>query len=263
MYNALLNTYPPKNQTSFCELWSRLQGGRGRFWNNVNGEYWSPDVTKLTGYWLGTFRRYLRDSSMQERKEADVKLLDLILVHTKTSPWFRHARKFGRSCAPENTKRRSKVRFNELFLEAVNVLVSQWKETLKVETLRHQQSTVSRNCTEIHIKLPAEDPQTCGEDMFGSWFKSLCGTQHASHIWQLDHVNVVCGEAGGFRGGNHSEALSLSPHQDGEWQCMVTTSYFWQMTTDLNKSTVFSYQHTLRKTWGNTLIRRVRREVFC
>ena len=39
-------------------------------------------------------------------------------------------------------------------------------------------------------------------------------TQDASHIWQLDHVNLICGELGGFRRGKHSAALSHNPNQD-------------------------------------------------
>ena len=40
------------------------------------------------------------------------------------------------------------------------------------------------------------------------------GTQDASHIWQLDCVNLICGELGGFRRGKHSEALFHYPIQD-------------------------------------------------
>ena len=40
------------------------------------------------------------------------------------------------------------------------------------------------------------------------------GTQDASHIWQLDHVNLICGELGGFRRGKHSAALFHNPNQD-------------------------------------------------
>ena len=35
----------------------------------------------------------------------------------------------------------------------------------------------------------------------------MCGTQDASHIWQLDCVNLICGELGDFRRGKHSAAL--------------------------------------------------------
>ena len=42
----------------------------------------------------------------------------------------------------------------------------------------------------------------------------MYGTQDASHIWQLDYVNLICGESGGFRGGKHSAALFHNPNQD-------------------------------------------------
>ena len=38
----------------------------------------------------------------------------------------------------------------------------------------------------IYIKLPAEDRQKYGEDNVGKLVKSMYGTQHASHIWQLN-----------------------------------------------------------------------------
>ena len=40
------------------------------------------------------------------------------------------------------------------------------------------------------------------------------GTQDASHIWQLDYVNLICGELGGFRRGKHSAALFHNRNQD-------------------------------------------------
>ena len=42
----------------------------------------------------------------------------------------------------------------------------------------------------------------------------MYGTQDASHIWQLDYVNLICGELGGFRRGKHSAALFHNPNQD-------------------------------------------------
>ena len=52
---------------------------------------------------------------MQECKDAGMKPLDLIWVDTDKSVEPTHARKFDRSCVQENTKRRSKVIFNELY----------------------------------------------------------------------------------------------------------------------------------------------------
>ena len=48
----------------------------------------------------------------------------------------------------------------------------------------------------------------------GRLVKSMYGTQDASHIWQLDYVNLTCGEIGGFRRGKHSAALFHNPNED-------------------------------------------------
>ena len=42
----------------------------------------------------------------------------------------------------------------------------------------------------------------------------MYGTQDASHSWQLDCVNLICGELGVFWRGTHSAALFHSPNQD-------------------------------------------------
>ena len=51
----------------------------------------------------------------------------------------------------------------------------------------------------------------------------MYGTQDASHIWQLDYVNLICGDLGGFRRGKHSAALFRDPNQDVRMQCTATT----------------------------------------
>ena len=66
----------------------------------------------------------------------------------------------------------------------------------------------------IYIRLPAEDRQKNGDDKVGRLMKSMYGTEDASHIWQLDYVNLICGESGGFRRGKHSAALLQSPTRD-------------------------------------------------
>ena len=42
----------------------------------------------------------------------------------------------------------------------------------------------------------------------------MYGTQDASRIWQLDYVNLIIGDLGGFRRGKHSAALFHNPNQD-------------------------------------------------
>ena len=43
--------------------------------------------------------------------------------------------------------------------------------------------------------------------------RSMYGTQDASDIWQLDEVNLICGESGGSRRGKHSAALFHSSNE--------------------------------------------------
>ena len=59
----------------------------------------------------------------------------------------------------------------------------------------------------IYIRLPAEDRQKYGEDKVGRLVKGMYGTQDASHTWQLDCANRICGESGSFRRDKHSAAL--------------------------------------------------------
>ena len=66
----------------------------------------------------------------------------------------------------------------------------------------------------IYIRLPAEDREKYGEDKVGRLIKSMYGTQDASRIWQLDYVNLICGELGGFPRGKHSAALFHNLNQD-------------------------------------------------
>ena len=108
-------------------------------------------------------------------------------------------------------------------LEAVKVIVSMMTSVslsnkgkpLKLRNCdicrAHFQGTAQRL---IYIKFPAEDRQQYGEDKVGRLIKSMYGTQDASHIWQLDYVNLICGELGGFRRGKHSADLFHNPNQD-------------------------------------------------
>ena len=74
----------------------------------------------------------------------------------------------------------------------------------------HFQGTARRL---MYIKLPAEDRQKHGEDKVGRLVKSMYGTQGASHICQLDCVNLICADLGGCRRGTHSAALFHNPNQ--------------------------------------------------
>ena len=138
----------------------------------------------------------------------------------------------SRLCAREyKTKKQGKIQgalpAPQLFsamppLEAVQVIVSimmsvSLSNTGKPLKLRHYdisrahfQGTAQRL---IYIRHPAEVCQKCGEDKVGRLVQRMSGIQDASHIWQLDYVDLMCGELGGFQRGKHSAAL---------FQCMAT-----------------------------------------
>ena len=101
----------------------------------------------------------------------------------------------------------------------------------------------------IYIRLPAEDRQKYGEDKVGILIKSMYGTQDASHIWQLDQVNLICEELGGFRRGKHSAALFDNPNQDVRMAVNGFDFVCCQTMMDSNTWTVFSNPNTQRKTW--------------
>ena len=115
----------------------------------------------------------------------------------------------------------------------------------------HIQGTAQRL---IYIRLPVEDRQKYGEAKVGRLIKSMYGTQNASHIRQLDYVNLICGELGDFRRGKHSVALFHNPNQDVR---MTTTLCIFQMMMDSNTSTVVSNPNTQRKTqehWDSKIL---------
>ena len=97
----------------------------------------------------------------------------------------------------EHTTRRSKVRFKEHY-PLLSCSLHSKEQPKKL----------------IYIRLPAEDRQKYGEDKVGRLVKSMYGTNDAAHIWQLDHVNLICGALGGFRRGKHSAALFHNPNQE-------------------------------------------------
>ena len=106
---------------------------------------------------------------VQECRDAGMKPLDLIWVDTDKSVDPTHKKIRSRLCAREyKTKKQGKIQralpASQLFcatppLEAVKVLVSnhdvgefvEQRETIEVETLRHQPSTYPRNSPETHL----------------------------------------------------------------------------------------------------------------
>ena len=90
--------------------------------------------------------------------------------------------------------------------------------------------------------------------------KSECGTQDASHIWQLDHVNLICGELGGFRRGKHSAALFHNPNQD--MRMAVRSDDFVRLSDDDGLKHIDSFLKSkyTAKDMGTFFIRRFRRD---
>ena len=85
-------------------------------------------------------------------------------------------------------------------LESVIALVSimmpvGWSNKGKPLSLRHYD--ISRAHFQgtaqslINVKLPPEGRQTYGEDKVGKLIENMYGTHDASHIWQLDYVNLI------------------------------------------------------------------------
>ena len=166
----------------------------------------------------------------------------------------------------ESTKRRNKVRLNEVcsfsivlcnatsrnsggacLNHYVGEFVGEFVEKGKPLKLRHYD--ISRaHFQGTAQRLPAEDRQKYGEDKVGRLVKSMYGTQDASHIWQLDYVNLICGELGGIRRGKHSAALFHNPNQDVR-MAVHGDDFVCLLDDDLNTSTVFSNPNTQRKTW--------------
>ena len=197
----------------------------GRFWDDVNGGDLPEDLVLAA-------RREEIDRvhsegvyeivPTQECKDAGMKPLDFICVDTDKSVDPTRKRIRSRLCVREY-KTKSQLFSAMPPLEAVKVLVSIMMSVSlsnkgKPLKLRHYdvrrahfQGTARRV---IHTALLAEDRQKYGEDKVGGLAKSTYGTQDASHIWQLDYVNLICGELGDFRRGKHSSALFHNPNED-------------------------------------------------
>ena len=143
MHTTLLNTYPPKLIAKILKAlreqlkendqlhsveeiagpvpeipfeYDQILKEEGQIWDDVIGEYLPEDLVLAARReeidWVHSEGVY-EIVPMPECRDAGMKPLDLIWVDTDKSAG--HARKFDRGCVQENTKRRSKVRFNELY----------------------------------------------------------------------------------------------------------------------------------------------------
>ena len=178
-----------------------MKGG-GRFWDDVNGGYLPEDHALAARReeidWVHHSEGVYENVPMQECRDAGTKPLDVIWVDTDKSVDPTHKTIRSRLCAREyKTKKQGNIQRAPP--------ASQWfsamppLEAVKVQRL-------------IYIKLPAEGRQKY--DKVGRWVKGVYGTEDASHIWQLDYLNLICGEFGVFRRGKHSAALFHNPNQD-------------------------------------------------
>ena len=142
---------------------------------------------------------------MQECKDAGKKLLDLVCVDTAKSVDPGHKKNRSRLCPglqDKEARQRSKslTCFSIVLCNATSrscegaCLNHDAGEFVKLRhydiSRAHFRGTAQRL---MYIKLPTEDRQKYGEDKVGRLIKSMYGTQDASHIWQLDFVNLICG----------------------------------------------------------------------
>ena len=167
---------------------------------------------------------------MQECKDASMKPVDLIWVDTDTSVDPAHKKIRSRLCAREyKMRKQGKIQrappASQLFsamppLEAVKVLVSIMMSVSlsnKGKPLKLRHYDISRAHFQGAPKTHLHQTSRRGSSEVWrrqSWQIGQDGTRDASHIGQLDHVNLICGELGGFRRGKYSAALSHNPKQN-------------------------------------------------
>ena len=204
----------------------------GKFWDDVNGAYLPEDLVLAARReeidWVHSEGVY-EIVPMQECRDTGMKRWTWFGL-THTSLWTRHARKFDRSCVQEKTKRRSKVRFNELcqllncslqcHLSKLRRCLSQsWCRWVCRTKRNHWSWGTTTSAEGISKEQPRDSftsdfPQRIVRSKVGRLIKSMYGTLDASHILQLDYVNLICGELGGSRRGKHTAALFHNPSQD-------------------------------------------------
>ena len=85
----------------------------------------------------------------------------------------------------------------------------------------------------------------------------MYGTQDASHIRQIDYVNLICGEFGGFRRDKRSVVLFHNPNQDVK---MAVHGDDFACLSDDDKLKHINSLLKSKYTHGNTWIRKFRRD---
>ena len=221
----------------------------------------------------------------QECKDAGMRLLDLIWVDTDKSVDPAHKKIRSRLCAREyKTKKQGKIQralptsqlfsamppleavsFTQLFsamppLEAVKVLVSimidvgelvEQRETIEVETLRHQQSTFPRNSPETQLH-PTSRRRSSELWRRQSW--QIC----QQHVWNsrcLPHLATGLCESDLWRVWRLSKGLTqCSIVSQSERRCQDVSARRRLLCVCQTQIQIHSKRH------GNTWIRRFRRE---
>ena len=220
---------PVPEEPDVPEDWKELltEGADG-FWDDVNGG-WLPkaETEKARAEELEWVRKeqVYENRPRQEAVDAGIRPLDLLWVDTnksvKPGTWTIRSR----LCVREYKKKLKGGKIQralpaaQLFsamppLEALKLLGSllmslphsRAGRSLKVRhydvSRAHFMGKAQRT---IYIELPEEERQRLGPDVVGLLLRSMYGTQDASHIWQLDYVELLI--AGGFTRGRHNAAV--------------------------------------------------------
>ena len=78
-------------------------------------------------------------------------------------------------------------------------------------TLRHYDVSrahfTSKTNRTTYIELPDGERARVGPEVVGLLLRTMYGTPDASHLWQLDYVDMLCGAPGGFKRGAHNAAV--------------------------------------------------------
>ena len=185
---------------------------------------WLPNVQRLRGYISARCLRDCTNARVYRWKQEAVRF-DLGDADISVDPAHKKCR--SRLCAREyKTEWQGKISRNLLAsqlcsavppLESVKVLVSimmsvGWSSkcnTLKLIQYDLSRAHFQRTCpeTQMCVRLPAEGRQKHDKGNVGRLIKNMHGIRDASRIWQLDYVNLICGELGGFRRSKHSAEL--------------------------------------------------------
>ena len=155
----------------------------GRFWDDVNGGYLPEDLVLAARReeidWVDSEGVY-EIVPLQECKDVGKKPLDLIRVDTDESVDPTRKKIRSRLCAREyKTKKQGRSYEGACLNHDVGEFVEQ-RETIEVETQRHQQSTFPRDSPETHLH------QTSRRGSSEEWRRQS---------WQIDqeHVrNSIC-----------------------------------------------------------------------